>query len=956
MLDRKQNTIVENLEDCSQNNYVINTSLLSCSLNNQNSSNKKLYQNKENINNNMLFTENSQNNLSFNQSKTSTNNNNPISNLFMAVEYNDLKKASELLNDPQIQLQINDLNEEGISVLHIAVIKANLKMIDLLLSNGADPDILTYTKNQSPLHLAYLNQNSLTEEIIKELLNHHANENILDNNHKKPADYMTSSYKKNLKINNNNYINANGNVDTGNTVTVITMDNHLDSFLTTNKEEDNKSVNNNIMNNVKNTNTNNSNNNSIINNSLIQTPTKIYSEEGEFYCNDVVSQKKFEEKNNNNINNNVYNIIQNNDMVDGTDNNRRQYTFGKEEDYLKFQGKNFVENIDTKNLQNNSDYYMKFGKNVYVNEKNKISNENLQDVDNSLFCSEEKNINNQKNQNFLAEKDYSEENNSEIQDKYNDSLENEEIQKSNNNINLLNNNNQESSIYNNSILTYSNSCIRSKIKVSPNEKQSPINEINNINDIKRNAKTINVDSDQEFIKDLNVNYLKENNEFFFKKIIQKKRDSVKKNHKINPRKRFSSNLCENQCQRLSTNKTSSLDVNNFSLQSNRIKFVSPIFTISENDNINHCTTLMRNKEILNTNNNNSYRNNTIIHNVDTQPKIHAFSNSNNSQYSTQSQNIKAKFGSKDKIKVIMDQNIDNKNLDNIPEFDYMDNNSNTNNNTYFYSKNYNNSNLYSNTNEEGTLSKTSCMKYWLNNIGLICYYENFASNSIYDIYKLINQMKSYETKLKYEDFDNYLKIRVPGHVYRILCRLETDAGLIDNKIIKFMLRDGIFDAKNIYIKDEIRNSKDLLKLSISQDYQCINCCRMNSNKKLNRKNDLKSFLKRYGILNMYQNFYHNGFEMIEYVILQMYSSMPINDEILENHFHIYDENLRSNVLKSIVYEMKKINEFLNSGEYNNYIEKDKLKYENVVFVADEEGNNDKIDIRNNGSDNGCNIY
>ena len=100
MLDQKQNKLNDNFDECTQNNYDINTSLLSCSLNNQNSSNKKFSQNKENMSNNIICTENSQNILSFNEPKTLTNNNNPISKLFMAVEYNDLKKASELLKNP----------------------------------------------------------------------------------------------------------------------------------------------------------------------------------------------------------------------------------------------------------------------------------------------------------------------------------------------------------------------------------------------------------------------------------------------------------------------------------------------------------------------------------------------------------------------------------------------------------------------------------------------------------------------------------------------------------------------------------------------------------------------------------------------------------------------------------------------------------------------------------------
>ena len=43
-------------------------------------------------------------------------------------------------------------------------------MINLLLSYGANSNILSDKKKQTPLHLAYLNQNSLTEEIIKELI------------------------------------------------------------------------------------------------------------------------------------------------------------------------------------------------------------------------------------------------------------------------------------------------------------------------------------------------------------------------------------------------------------------------------------------------------------------------------------------------------------------------------------------------------------------------------------------------------------------------------------------------------------------------------------------------------------------------------------------------------------------------------------------------------------------
>ena len=225
---------------------------------------------------NKLFPESNKENFAINplsksQNNLNTSNNIINNNLFTAVEYNDIERVNELLK--QDNSQINELNEEGLSLLHIAVIKANIKMIDLLLSYGADPNILSDKKKQTPLHLAYLNQNSLTEDIIKDLLKYKANDNIIDSKNKKPSDYMGSSYKKNKHKKFNlcsNNDNSNNNSDkksyinniTGNTVTVVTIENHLDSFLTTNKEDENKS-------NINNINTNSNNN------TIIQTPTKL---------------------------------------------------------------------------------------------------------------------------------------------------------------------------------------------------------------------------------------------------------------------------------------------------------------------------------------------------------------------------------------------------------------------------------------------------------------------------------------------------------------------------------------------------------------------------------------------------------------------------------------------------------------------------------------------------------
>ena len=224
---------------------------------------------------------------------------------------------------------------------------------------------------------------------------------------------------------------------------------------------------------------------------------------------------------------------------------------------------------------------------------------------------------------------------------------------------------------------------------------------------------------------------------------------------------------------------------------------------------------------------------------------------------------------------------------------------------------------------------------WLIEIGLSDYYENFLNNKIYDINKLIEQMKSSENKFGYEDIENILGIHTPGHIFRILIKLEIDANIIDKTISNFMIGEKIIN--------------DLI---YSSNYDCGNWC--NSNKvninlcgikninidlKGERKNDLESFLSRYNLNHLYQNFFHNGFDQINYVILQMYSSYFINYDILENYFHIYDEKQRHLTMQAIQNEVIKVNNFINSENYIKNPNKEKIKYENIDFTDEEK--NDK---------------
>ena len=974
MFDQKK-TQEKSLEINQYKNIYDNTS----SPFSKNKTNQKADSSKENCDSNRqyLISDNSQSAINpltkSHEDLITSNNNLKTNNLFSAVEYNDLEKVQELLK--QDKSKINDLNEEGLSLLHIAVIKANIKMINLLLKFGADSNILSDKKKQTPLHLAYLNQNSMTEEIIKELIKNKANENIFDSKNKKPIDYMRSSYKKNKNKNDNNidYTISNSdkksytNNNTGNTVTVVTIDNHLDSFLTTNKEEENKS-------NINNINTNSNNN------TIVQSPAKL---DVDYDLNEIISINNSVEKSNSHINQKInLNNSEENKKNKDKEGKRRQYTFGKEDDFMKFQTKNnekineenknnITKNSTFDNLDINNNYYFESLKNDEnkIEEKNSLNNSIKEDdydktiKDNEILNDslEDKNEINESEEEEKEERDNCEQ--------LYDSLKNNNILINKDKENI---NSQNSFNINNNSLTYTDSLnvngsvFQSKNKITNNNfNKSGSNNNTNENEENENEKKIKLKPPANDNK-INIDIKKskddgkiEINDDILTQIITKKRNSF--SHSKKSKSKVNVNTIINRTTRNSAyNKTVfNLENDNFnnSMRSNRTNktnYLSPSYINSKINGENDSTinsNLYKQKKRDSYNNmiyqNNSYKNNiTIVHNgTDSRFGI----SGNLTQYSSHSQNKKKNLFSTDKIKVIMNDNYQNQ-TSKITEFNYLDNKNETHNI-------YKNESYVDNSNNNINLTY---LKYWLSNLGLLDYLNNFIQCEAYDINILVERMKSYQTKLRFEDLESSLKIRIPGYNYRILCKLEADAGLIDPKIVKFMIREGMNNElnKNNNIVRSINNRSDKnMNISLSQSsyYQCFNCCKMNQIKK-HKKNDLKYFLLRYNLIHLYQNFAHNGFDMIEYVIIQMYSSFPINEDILENCFHIYDEKQRIITLKAIVAEMKKINRFLGSEEYNN-CDKNVIKYDNVFFEDDSNKDKSKIAMKNNDNLlNNCNIF
>lgn len=194
---------------------------------------------------------------------------------------------------------------------------------------------------------------------------------------------------------------------------------------------------------------------------------------------------------------------------------------------------------------------------------------------------------------------------------------------------------------------------------------------------------------------------------------------------------------------------------------------------------------------------------------------------------------------------------------------------------------------------------------WLREINLLCYYPLFIEKGIYVLDRIICDMKEEKIKLTYSDIED-IGIKKPGHVYRILIKLEVDAGLISEKIYEFIMQTKI--------ESSLKNSTDVM---YSKEYVCgCNIANQRTIVKNKKHYDLVSWLKNIGQTNKKDNFLYNGFEMIEFFILQMFSSIPIDDAILQSCLHIYSEKDRDIIImqlnRDIRFIIKKV-----SGKYNS---------------------------------------
>ena len=227
----------------------------------------------------------------------------------------------------------------------------------------------------------------------------------------------------------------------------------------------------------------------------------------------------------------------------------------------------------------------------------------------------------------------------------------------------------------------------------------------------------------------------------------------------------------------------------------------------------------------------------------------------------------------------------------------------------------------------------SRLRDWLISCDLISYYNLLKNNTSCNIEQFIQSMQENKNSIKYRDIEN-LGIKKPGHIFRFLIKLQMDANIIDynvhNKIInKF-------------------NNNVLTTIGLTASNNEIKCCGMTltlndkDNNTLNNTNyysDIFRFLKALNLSKFKENFIHNGFDQVDYIILQLFSEYKFDKVILNDFLHVYNNQDKKFVINTLYEEKYKI-----ANELGIYYDENEKKEILKTF--------EKNDYNNEG----CNIF
>ena len=186
------------------------------------------------------------------------------------------------------------------------------------------------------------------------------------------------------------------------------------------------------------------------------------------------------------------------------------------------------------------------------------------------------------------------------------------------------------------------------------------------------------------------------------------------------------------------------------------------------------------------------------------------------------------------------------------------------------------------------------LRDWLISCDLLCYYNILIKNNIYDIESYITNLKNNKINISYKDIEN-LGIKKPGHIFRFLLKLQMDIGILDNRVCNFII--------NKFSENALTTIG--MNVSVSEIKYCgmILCPGEDRFVKNSNYYDIFSFLRCKELIQFKENFIHNGFDQIEFILIQLFSCFAFNKEILNDYMHIYSDKDKKKVLIKL-YEEK----------------------------------------------------
>ena len=227
----------------------------------------------------------------------------------------------------------------------------------------------------------------------------------------------------------------------------------------------------------------------------------------------------------------------------------------------------------------------------------------------------------------------------------------------------------------------------------------------------------------------------------------------------------------------------------------------------------------------------------------------------------------------------------------------------------------------------------SKLKQWLISCDLLCYYNLLIEKKVYNIDEIISKMKNKTMDINYNYIEE-LGIKKPGHILRFLLKLQIDAEILDKKICDLIVEK--YNSTTVFLNSSLNDIKCCGIPCFSHSYSPSDVTDNISN--INN-NDIFTFLKNIDLSEFIDNFIHNGFDQVDYIIIQLFSNFKFDKNMMNEYFHIYLENSQEKVIKKLYEEKEKIaNEF--NIPFNKNEIKDILSSFNDEYLMKKEDKND----------------